>query len=48
MKAKLITWFSNSENAQTAIFCTIVFTVIASFITCIALILKYGTVINIA
>lgn len=44
----IINWFNKNENAQTALFCTIVFALIAGFVTCIALIIKFGTVITLA
>lgn len=47
MKA-IINWFSKNENAQNALFLTIVVSIVTAFIACIALILKYGTVINLA
>jgi len=48
MKAKITNWFSNNENAMTALFCTIVFAISALFIFGIAMILKYATVIDLA
>jgi len=39
---------SKNENVTTAIFCTIVFALIISFVSCLVLILKYATVITLA
>jgi len=48
MKAKITNWFSNNENAMTALFCTIVFALVAAFILGIAMIIKYATVVTLA
>jgi len=48
MKSTIINWFSNNENVTTAIFCTIVFSIIAAFVFGIAMILKYATVTTLA
>lgn len=48
MKTQIINWISNNENVTTAIFCTIVFSIIVAFIWGVAMIFKYANVVTLA